>query len=118
MEWDLIKSYWDFAEGYSFIDAAAKAGYPTFSYDRLGVSASDHPDPIQIVQAPLQAEIDHCLITFLRQGKLVAQAFKNIVGVGHSFRSIRSLAKYPADFDAVVLTGFSTDTLALGFNIR
>jgi hypothetical protein len=40
-----------------------------------------------------------------------------MVGVGHSFGSIQSvgvLAKYPEDFDAVVLTGFSTDTSALG----
>lgn len=110
------QSYWDFAEGYSFIDVAAKAGYPTFSHDRLGVGASDHPDPIQIVQAPIQVEIIHTLINFLREGKLAGQAFKDVVGVGHSFGSIQSvgvLAKYPKDFDAVVLTGFSTDTLAL-----
>ena len=102
------QSYWDFAEGYSFIDVAAKARYPTFSYDRLSVRASDHPDPIQIVQAPLQVEIAHTLITLLRQGKLPGQKFKDVVGVGYSFGSIQSvgvLAKYPKDFDAVVLTG-------------
>lgn len=110
------QSYWDFAEGYSFIDAAAQAGYPTFSYDRLGVGASDHPDPIQTVQAPIQVEIIHSIVNLLRQGQLADQAFENVVGVGHSFGSIQSVgiaAKYPKDFDAVVLTGFSTNASAL-----
>jgi hypothetical protein len=110
------QSYWDFAEGYSFIDVAAKAGYPTFSHDRLGVGASDHPDPIQTVQAPIQVEIIHSLVKLLRGGKLAGQAFKDVVGVGHSFGSIQSVgvvAKYPKDFDAVVLTGFSTSASAL-----
>jgi hypothetical protein len=110
------QSYWDFMEGYSFIDVAAKAGYPTFSHDRLGVGASDHPDPIQIVQAPIQVEIIHSLVNLLRGGKLAGQIFKDVVGVGHSFGSIQSVgvvAKYPKDFDAVVLTGFSTNASAL-----
>ncbi|PMD34264.1 catalytic protein [Hyaloscypha variabilis F] len=110
------QSYWDFAQGYSFIDVAAQAGYPTFSHDRLGVGASDHPDPIQIVQAPIQVEIIHQLVSFLRGGKLAGTTFKNIVGVGHSFGSIQSVgvaAKYPKDFDGLVLTGFSTDTGSL-----
>ena len=110
------QSYWDFVEGYSFIDVAAKAGYPTFSHDRLGVGASDHPDPIQIVQAPIQVEIIHSLVNLLRGGKLAGQIFKDVVGVGHSFGSIQSVgvvAKYPKDFDAVVLTGFSTNASSL-----
>jgi hypothetical protein len=110
------QSYWDFMEGYSFIDVAAKAGYPTFSHDRLGVGASDHPDPIQIVQAPIQVEIIHSLVNLLRGGTLAGQIFKDVVGVGHSFGSIQSVgvvAKYPKDFDAVVLTGFSTNASAL-----
>jgi pimeloyl-ACP methyl ester carboxylesterase len=68
------------------------------------------------VQAPIQVEIAHTLITLLRQGKIAGQKFKDIVGVGHSFGSIQSvgvLAKYPRDLDAVVLTGFSTNTSAL-----
>jgi hypothetical protein len=111
------QSYWDFAEGYSFIDVAAKAGYPTFSHDRLGVGASDHPDPIQIVQAPTQVEIIHELVSFLRSGKLADTTFENVVAVGHSFGSIQSVgvaARYPKDFDALVLTGFSTSADSLG----
>lgn len=112
--------YWDFAEGYSYIDVAAKAGYPTFSFDRLGTGASDHPDPIQIVQAAIQVEIIHVLVSLLRAGKLADATFNNVVGVGHSFGSIQSVgvaANYPKDFDAVVLTGFSTDSAPLPLTI-
>ncbi|KAK9489381.1 catalytic protein [Lipomyces doorenjongii] len=111
------KSYWDFAKRYSYIDAAAAAGYPTFSYDRLGTGASDHPDPIQVVQSSLQVEIAHALIQSLRAGMFGGQNFDYIVGVGHSFGSIQSIgvtATYPKDLDAVVLTGFSLNTNGLG----
>jgi hypothetical protein len=118
------KNYWDFAEGYSYVDAAAAAGYPTFSYDRLGVGASDHPDPIQVVQASLQLEIAHSLAQSLRHGAFSNQSFSHVIGVGHSLGSIQSVgltAKYPNDFDAVILTGFSTSTASVpltfvGFN--
>lgn len=111
------QSYWDFAEDYSFIDVAAKAGYSTFSHDRLGVGASDQPDPIQIVQAPIQVEIIHSLVNLLRGGQIAERKFDKVVGVGHSFGSIQSVgivAKYPEDFDAVVLTGFSINASSLG----
>ena len=110
------KTYWDFSEGYSYVDAAAAAGYPTFSYDRLGVGASDHPDPIQVVQAPLQLEIAHSLVQSLRHGAFANQAFSHVAGVGHSFGSIQLVglaATYSKDVDTVVLTGFSTATSGL-----
>lgn len=88
------------------------------AFDRLGVGASDHPDPIQIVQVPTQVEVLHGIVSALRAGKLVGQAFKNVVGVGHSLGSIQTVgvaAAYPKDFDAVVLTGFSTNASAVPF---
>lgn len=40
-------SYWDFSpdgsDGYSYVSAAADAGFTTFSYDRLGTGLSEHP---------------------------------------------------------------------------
>ena len=40
-------SYWDFtvdgSDTYSYVAAAANAGYTTFRYDRLGTGLSDHP---------------------------------------------------------------------------
>jgi pimeloyl-ACP methyl ester carboxylesterase len=106
------KSYWNFAPGYSYIDTAAKSGFATFSFDRLGTGRSTHPNPIQTVQAPLEVYIAHKLIHLLRRGSLCNQSFQKIVGVGHSFGSIQIAglaAEYGTDdLDAIVLTGFST----------
>ena len=105
----LDKSYWDIAPGYSHVDAAAQAGYATLAYNRLGVGASDHPDPLQVVQAATDVEILHGLIGLVKSGSMGARLFKHIVGVGHSYGSIVQLAvnaKYPSDVEAAVLTGF------------
>ena len=105
----LDKSYWDIAPGYSYVNAAASAGYATLANNRLGVGNSDHPDPINVVQSFTDVEILHGLTQLLRQGTLGSGPFKNIIGVGHSYGSIVELAqtaKYPTDVDAVVLTGF------------
>ncbi|KAL2038038.1 hypothetical protein N7G274_009258 [Stereocaulon virgatum] len=37
----LDKSYWNNASGYSYVDAAAAAGYATFAYSRSGVMNLD-----------------------------------------------------------------------------
>lgn len=106
----LDNTYWDLAPGYSYVDAAADAGYATFSYDRLGTGKSDHPDPIQVVQLPLQVEIAHALVQMLRTTHIAGHRFKKVVGVGHSLGSGLSqgvTTAYPNDFDAVILTGTS-----------
>ncbi|KAL8646081.1 MAG: hypothetical protein Q9226_007026 [Calogaya cf. arnoldii] len=116
----LEKSYWDIAPGYSYVDAAAEAGYATLAYDRLGVGQSDHPDPIQDVQAFLEVEILHGLAQLLRTKKIGGYDFRNIVGVGHSFGSILQVGaniKYPKDFDAVVLTAFAATSANLPYTI-
>lgn len=114
----LDSTYFDFAEGYSYIDAAAAAGYATFSYDRLGTGQSAHPDPIQVVQGPLHVEILHQLVLKLRSTTgLAGKRFTKIVGVGHSAGSTFTqavTAKYPNDFDAVVLTGITTSIATVG----
>ncbi|KAL8822346.1 MAG: hypothetical protein Q9191_006916 [Dirinaria sp. TL-2023a] len=107
----LDSTYWDIAPGYSYIDAVVAAGYATFSYDRIGVGRSEHPDPSQVVQAPLQVEIAHALVALIRDSKIGPYSFKNVVGVGHSAGSTVTqgvTTKYPQDFDAVILTGTST----------
>ncbi|KAK8161423.1 Alpha/Beta hydrolase protein [Phyllosticta citrichinensis] len=111
------KSYWDFAPGYSQVDAAAAAGYATFTYDRLGVGQSDHPDAIQVVQSPLEVDIAHALIQMLRGGALLGTKFSKVAIGGHSFGSIQSIgiaSRYPADIDAVMLTGFGLSASAFG----
>ena len=107
----LDSTYWDIAPGYSYIDAAVAAGYATFSYDRIGVGRSEHPDPLQVVQGPLQVEIAHALVGLLRKAQIGSYSFKNVIGVGHSAGSTVTqgvTTKYPQDFDAIILTGTST----------
>ena len=108
----LDSTYWEIAPGYSYIEAATAAGYATFSYDRIGVGRSEHPDPNQVVQGPIQVEIAHALVTVLRDGKISPfSSFKKVIGVGHSGGSTVTngvTTKYPQDFDAVILTGTST----------
>jgi hypothetical protein len=103
-------SYWDFAPGYSYIDAAATQGHATFSYDRLGTRHSSHPDPLQVVQAGVQTELAHALIQKLRSGALSNITFPHVIGIGHSLGSAVTQAvssAYPNDFDALILTGHS-----------
>lgn len=112
--------YWDIAPGYSYVDAAAQAGYATFSYDQLGVGKSDHPDPIQVVQANLHVEIAHALIQFLRTTRIGGHTFKRVVGVGHSAGSSITQAittRYPKDIDAAILTGVSTSSAYVGTSL-
>ena len=108
-------TYWDIAPGYSYIDAAVQAGYSTFSYDRIGVGKSGHPDPIQIVQGPLQVEVAHALITLIRKAFIGGKfSYTNIVGVGHSAGSVITqgvTTNYPQDLDAVILTGISNSSV-------
>jgi len=113
----LDSTYWDIAPGYSYIDAAVAAGYATFSYDRIGVGQSQHPDPLQVVQGPLQVEIAHALVTMIRNSQIGPYSFKRVVGVGHSAGSTVTqgvTTKYPQDFDAVILTGTSTSASFVG----
>lgn len=108
--------YWDFAPGYSYVDAAIEQGYATFSYDRLGVGKSSTPDPIQVVQGPLEVSIANQLGQSLRNGTFGNMKFSKVVGTGHSFGSAISQAvtsMHPSTFDAVILTGFSMNQTAI-----
>ncbi|KAM3065312.1 hypothetical protein ACMFMG_004304 [Clarireedia jacksonii] len=106
----LDHTYWDFAYNYSYVDAAAEKGYATFSYDRLGIGKSQHPDPLQVVQLNVQVQLAHTIISALKGGKYGGVAFTHVVGVGHSLGSAvtQSIsANYPDDFSALLLTGHS-----------
>jgi pimeloyl-ACP methyl ester carboxylesterase len=84
----------------------------TLAYDRLGSGHSDHPDPVQVVQLPLQIEILHVLVQKLRNAEIGGYSFKNVVGVGHSLGSAVTqgvAARYPTDFDALISQGTSTN---------
>ncbi|KAL8836469.1 MAG: hypothetical protein Q9170_002902 [Blastenia crenularia] len=112
----LDHTYWDIAPGYSYVDAATLAGYATLSYDRLGTGLSDHPDPLQTVQLPLQVELAHLMVQKLRSGSMISGglfAVSKLVGVGHSLGGALTqavAAKYPKDFEALIIQGTSKVT--------
>ncbi|KAI5271244.1 alpha/beta-hydrolase [Aureobasidium subglaciale] len=108
--------YWDFAPGYSYVDYAVGQGYATFSYDRLGVGKSATPDPVQVVQGPLEASIANQLALSLRNSAFANANFSTVIGVGHSFGSAITQSvthNHPSTFDAAILTGFSGNQTAI-----
>ncbi|KAI2625761.1 alpha/beta-hydrolase [Hypoxylon sp. NC1633] len=112
----LDHTYWDIAPGYSYVDVASAAGYATLSYDQLGVGKSDHPDPIQVVQATAQVAVTHALVGLLRNTELGGYRFDKVVGVGHSAGSTLTqgiTTQYPQDFDAVILSGTSASAASV-----
>ena len=107
------RTYWDFVSGYSYVDVAIESGHAAFFYDRLGVGLSSKPDPLNVVQAPLELEIANELITMLRDGDLGNVKFSTVVGVGHSFGSVLTeavTAAFPQSLDAAILTGYSINS--------
>ncbi|KAL0940449.1 uncharacterized protein CTRU02_203212 [Colletotrichum truncatum] len=105
----LDHSYWDFAQGYSYVDAAAAQGMATLNYDRLGIGHSEHPDPLFEVQGDAATSVLHSLITLARNGAF-GHTFAKVIGVGHSYGSKITesiVSNYPKDFDAVLLTGYA-----------
>lgn len=99
--------YWDFPyqpETYSFVRAAAAAGFATFNLSRIGIAASDHPDS-SLLDVDAQAHALHDVVQQLRSE--LGEA--TVVAVGHSLGSVTSLATqlmFPGDFDGLLLTGF------------
>jgi alpha-beta hydrolase superfamily lysophospholipase len=101
--------YWDFPVGdgyYSYVRAAAAAGYATFNIDRIGAGHSSHPPSAQL-DAAAGAVALHDAITALRSGAVGGHAFAHVVYVGHSFGSFSALYEIPTyhDVDAAILTG-------------
>lgn len=112
-----MSSYWDVPTNnynYSYVRQATDVHkYSAFFYDRLGAGLSSHPDPINVTQVWLEAEILASLTNISRAGELPGTnntKFGKIVHVGHSFGSVLSnllTTLYPNISDGIVLTGFS-----------
>src|SRR5260370_234733 len=80
--------YWDFPyqpQTYSYVDAMTRAGYSTFSYDRIGVGRSSHPSSKEIT-IPSDAFVAHQLVQDLLAGRIghSQHKFARVVLVGHS----------------------------------
>ncbi|KAK5131346.1 hypothetical protein LTR08_001012 [Meristemomyces frigidus] len=110
------RSYWDLSfnnYNYSYVQTAVdEYGYSTFSWDRLGVGASSHGEPVNEIQALLEVDALRALTEDLRQGSIpgVSHTFCKVLHAGHSFGSEHSYAltaMYPNISDGLALSGFS-----------
>lgn len=104
-------AYWDWPlepERYSYVQAATRAGYATFTYDRLSTGQSDHPDALQVT-LPAEASVLHQLVQGLRNGAIGGHAFNKIITVGHSYGSAISgiEANTYNDVDGVIISGIT-----------
>ncbi|KAK3353292.1 Alpha/Beta hydrolase protein [Lasiosphaeria hispida] len=104
-----------FGDDYNWHASAIARGYHTLAIDRLahgGDTYRRYPDPITVVQGPLQMEIIHQLIRAVRLGgrrSPLPRAFRRVVYVGHSYGAMLGTAlvgKYPEDVDGLVVMGF------------
>ncbi|EJD46580.1 alpha/beta-hydrolase [Auricularia subglabra TFB-10046 SS5] len=104
--------YWDFSfqpENYSFVRYANARGFATLNVARIGSGLSDHPDPIKVLQMPLQIAAIVELVERARNGAW-ERPYANIVGLGHSLSSgfvNGVVVQEPTVFDGVVLTGYA-----------
>ncbi|KAK5045653.1 hypothetical protein LTR84_009022 [Exophiala bonariae] len=112
------RNYWDLSFNnfnYSYVNVAVdEYGFSTLTWDRIGVGESDHPDPIQDVQAALSEQALRYLTEQIHNGTFpgVEHEFEKVQHVGHSIGSGLTLSlirDYPTISDAAVLTGFSAN---------
>nr|POF17452.1 hypothetical protein CFP56_12866 [Quercus suber] len=100
-------------EQYSWVDFATGQGYPVLALDNLGAGNSDKANPITEVQQPLQTAILHLITQQLRAGSLpFGPKASKVIFVGHSLSSVIGngiASRWPTDFDAMILTGYSFD---------
>ncbi|GAW24140.1 hypothetical protein ANO14919_137210 [Xylariales sp. No.14919] len=121
-------------EALSWVGAATRRGYWTLAVDRLGQGRSSKPDPVALVQDPLQTQLLHLLARRIRDDDVLGIGFPSprqegkgkqqqqqlndddggpgkLIYVGHSFGSglgVHLAAAHPDDFDGLVLTGIAT----------
>jgi pimeloyl-ACP methyl ester carboxylesterase len=96
---------------YSYVDYASVQGYYTLAIDRLGSGLSDHPDPVNMLQYPLEIEVMHSILTQMRGGTPFSDPYDHIVYTSHSYGSAFGnylAAKHPDDFEDMVLTGWGS----------
>ena len=117
------RSYWnlpfnDFNYSYTNV-AVDQYGFATFAYDRLGIGASQHGDPLNFVQSWTQIAALQALSSMLRQGCIDGiPSFDKVLHVGHSYGSIQAVAALkmtPNIWDGIALTGFSPRDAFLNF---
>ncbi|WP_020500861.1 alpha/beta hydrolase [Sciscionella marina] len=114
----LDHTYWDPSyqpNRYSYVQAMTRAGYATFTIDRLGAGASSHP-PAAELTVENHAWTVHQTTQALRAGTIGGTRFSKVVLVGHSLGSAvaQTEASRYQDVDALILSGWMHTPLWLG----
>jgi len=104
-------SYWDYPytpEVRSYRLAMNKAGYATFTLDRLGTGRSSKPASALLTSFS-QATVVHQAIQALRTGNKVPSAFSRVILGGHSVGSAITMIEAGTyhDVDGVLITGLT-----------
>jgi pimeloyl-ACP methyl ester carboxylesterase len=112
------QSYWDFPyqpDTYSYVRAATRAGFTTFSFDRIGIGQSTRPLNTA-VSIPSNAFTIHQAISQLRAGSVDGVQYDKVAIVGHSLGSLISLYEAATyhDVDGVVASGILHSINTLG----
>lgn len=108
-------AYWNMPglSNYSLTEAAAREGYATFAIDRLGTGRSTIPSSSTLVTYAAQVSTVNQVDTALRRDPaLFGHEWDRIIGMGHSLGSgtiVGVAAAYPADFNALVITGYGPE---------
>ncbi|KZV79443.1 hypothetical protein EXIGLDRAFT_782333 [Exidia glandulosa HHB12029] len=111
--------YWDASfqpNMYSYVRFAAAQGYATLNMARIGDGKSDRPDPIKVVQSPLEVAVLVNIIKAARAGHIPGanRKFGTIVYAGHSYGSILLngvVISEPKLVDAAIFTGYAHVTI-------
>lgn len=119
------RHYWDLPFdnfNYSYVEIAVDHyGYSTLAWDRLGIGASSHGEPVNEIQSFLTQAALTALTQIARSGSQSntrVPSFAKVVHVGHSFGSILSYAlarDNPSLTDGLILTGFAQNGSFLPF---
>src|ERR1700745_262399 len=111
------RRYWDFPhrpDKYSYVRAAAEAGYATLALDRIGTGASSHPPPA-ILTLDVHVAALAAVVTALRHGSVADTVSMRMVAVCDSRASAivaahavsAALDSSVEPVDGSILTGFS-----------
>jgi hypothetical protein len=106
------QTYWNFPyapDTYNFRLALNRAGYGTFTLDRLGTGASSKPLSV-LLTSSAQASAIHEVISGLRSGA-VGPGFAHLILGAHSLGSVEAVVEAATyhDEDALLITGLSHD---------
>ncbi|TCD71430.1 hypothetical protein EIP91_010136 [Steccherinum ochraceum] len=104
---NLDRFYWSIGgqgSQFNYVESSIASGNAVFVFDRLGSGNSSKPDGIKEVQTAIHVAVMQSLVTFFRHG---------VHGFAFNFLLASLAANHANILDALILTGFTTDTRAV-----